>query len=83
MALKFFYCPECGKKGVSFRLRNEDCWVCRYCQWAIFDDDHDRLDRIGMTLLAEANKPLALNGAFWWTDREWFPYVEPQELLDL
>lgn len=35
---KFSYCPDCMKKGVSFRLRanGEDNYQCRYCHWYFF-----------------------------------------------
>lgn len=40
-------CPDCGKKGVTLRLRphGEDHYGCRYCDWYFFADVPDQVDR--------------------------------------
>jgi hypothetical protein len=40
---KRLVCPECGKKGVTWRPHRPDVAVCRYCRWeAVWDSWQDR-----------------------------------------
>lgn len=42
---KFTRCPDCGKKGVSLRLRaDEDHYGCRYCPFFFFTEGTDPRD---------------------------------------
>jgi hypothetical protein len=49
-------CPDCGKKGVSYRLTgSDDHWGCRYCDWNAFSYGHDKPDIINRRRLQAAN----------------------------
>lgn len=52
-----FVCPECGKKGVTLRLRanGEDHYGCRYCEWEAFSVGNATVDVEGRAALAAAN----------------------------
>jgi hypothetical protein len=45
----FTYCPDCGRKGVTWRpggLPGEDHLKCRYCGWWTFTVDEFECDRV-------------------------------------
>jgi len=53
----YHVCPDCGKKGVYFKLANygEDGYICRYCKWGAYEDSRDRVDRVEKNRLRRAN----------------------------
>lgn len=55
--MPYLLCPDCGKKGVTLRLRRngEDHYGCRYCPWYAFTLDDFESDRINLARLAELN----------------------------
>jgi ribosomal protein L37AE/L43A len=62
---KLLVCPECLKKGVSYRMnRSEDVWQCKYCEWYAFATGHDKPDVINRRRLAGLN----IEADIWVTD---------------
>jgi hypothetical protein len=43
---RYFKCPDCGKRGVSYamRPRQEDNYWCRYCPWYYFTLSNSQID---------------------------------------
>lgn len=48
-------CPNCGRRGVTLRLANEDHYGCRYCDWYAFTNGLDAPDVVNRSALAEMN----------------------------
>lgn len=51
----FLHCPRCGKKGVNLRLREDDYYGCRYCQWYCRVTGDDTFDVRARETLRAAN----------------------------
>ena len=53
----FYRCPQCGKKGVNLRARDngEDHYGCRYCTWSAYARGNEQVDFRHRADLAAAN----------------------------
>jgi tRNA(Ile2) C34 agmatinyltransferase TiaS len=47
MKYKYSRCPDCGRKGVYFKMgtNGEDHYKCRYCDFYFFTDGESKIDR--------------------------------------
>lgn len=68
---EFFFCPECGKKGVTHRFapNGEDHWKCRYCEFYCFSLGEYEGDVRLRNMLRQANP--GREDAIWVTDLNW------------
>lgn len=48
-------CPDCQKRGVTLRLRAEDHWGCRYCDFFCFTSSDMEVDKERRARLRLAN----------------------------
>jgi hypothetical protein len=53
----YYRCPDCEKRGVTLRLRvrGEDHYGCRYCDWFAYTLSDSRLDIEQLRRLQEVN----------------------------
>lgn len=65
MGARRLVCPECTKRGVTLRERNngEDHYGCRYCGWSAYTAVDFESDAQGRNKLAEANPDVSIVNA--------------------
>ena len=53
----YFKCPDCGKRGVTLRIRRngEDHMGCRYCKWFAYTYGGAKVDVDNIARLDAAN----------------------------
>ena len=53
---RLLLCPGCFKRGVSLRLKHDDVYTCRYCEWFAYASGHDKDDVNGRLFLRVLNE---------------------------